>query len=150
MKNNNHLIIKKYLEEHSLVESNVISFNDFLDHRMQELVDDISGTMNNDEFEVTLGKIKVEKPKIIEADGSSSLIYPHEARLRNLTYSAPITLEITIKKGDQVDSDVVEIGKVPIMVKSKACNTYGMTQDQLIENYNDPLDAGGYFIGYFD
>jgi DNA-directed RNA polymerase subunit B len=146
MKNNNHLIIKKYLEEHSLVESNIISFNDFLEHRMQELVDDISGTMNNEEFEVTLGKVKVEKPKIIEADGSSSLIYPHEARLRNLTYSAPITLEITIKKGDQVDSDVVEIGKIPIMVKSKACNIHGMTQEQLVEAYNDPLDAGGYFI----
>ena len=146
MKNTNHLIIKNYLEEHSLVESNIISFNEFLDHRMQELVDDISETMNNEEFEISLGKVKIEKPKVIEADGSSSLVLPYEARLRNLTYSAPVTLEITIKKGDQVDSDVVEIGKIPIMVKSKACNTYGMTQEQLIESYNDPLDAGGYFI----
>jgi len=143
---NNHLIIKKYLEEHSLVESNIISFNEFIDHRMQELVDEISETMSNEEFEISLGKIKIEKPKVIEADGSSSLVLPYEARLRNLTYSAPVTLEITIKKGDQVDSDVVEIGKIPIMVKSKVCNTYGMTQDQLIESYNDPLDAGGYFI----
>jgi len=146
MKNNNHLIVKKYLEEHSLVESNIISFNEFLDHRMQELVDEISETMNNEEFEISLGKVKIEKPKVIEADGSSSLVLPYEARLRNLTYSAPVTLEITIKKGDQVDSDVVEIGKIPIMVKSKACNTYGMTQEQLVESYNDPLDAGGYFI----
>ncbi|MEK6827324.1 MAG: DNA-directed RNA polymerase subunit B'', partial [Nanoarchaeota archaeon] len=143
---NNHLIIKKYLEEHSLVESNIISFNEFIDHRMQELVDEISETMNNEEFEISLGKIKIEKPKVIEADGSSSLVLPYEARLRNLTYSAPVSLEITIKKGDQVDSDVVEIGKIPIMVKSKVCNTYGMTQDQLVESYNDPLDAGGYFI----
>ena len=63
MKNNNHLIVKKYLEEHSLVESNIISFNEFLDHRMQELVDDISETMNNEEFEISLGKVKIEKPK---------------------------------------------------------------------------------------
>jgi DNA-directed RNA polymerase subunit B len=146
MNKNNHLIIKKYLEEHSLVESNLISFNEFIDHRMQELVDELAGTMDNEEFEISLGKIKIGKPKVIEADGSSSLILPYEARLRNLTYSAPVTLEITIKKGDQVDSDVVEIGKIPIMVKSKVCNTNGMTQEQITESYNDPLDAGGYFI----
>ena len=146
MKKDNHLVIKKYLEEHSLVESNIISFNEFLGQRMQEIVDEISETINNEEFQITLGKIKVEKPKVIEADGSSSLIMPYEARLRSLTYSAPVTLEITVRKGDQVDSEVVEIGKIPIMVKSKACNTYGMDDGQLIENYSDPLDPGGYFI----
>ncbi len=146
MKKNNHIIVKKYLQEHSLIESNIISFNDFVEHRMQELVNEISETIENEDFEITLGKIKIERPKIIEADGSSSLVYPYEARLRNLTYSAPITLEITIKKGDQIDSDIVEIGKVPVMVKSKVCNTYGMDKEKLIENYNDPLDAGGYFI----
>jgi DNA-directed RNA polymerase subunit B len=146
MKKDNHLIIKKYLEEHSLVESNITSFNEFIEHRMQEIVDEISESLNNEEFEITLGKIKIEKPKVIEADGSSSLIMPYEARLRNLTYSAPITLEITVKKGDTVDSEKVEIGKIPVMVKSKVCNTYGMNDEQLIENYSDPLDPGGYFI----
>jgi len=145
-KNNEHLIIKKYLETHSLVESNLTSFNEFIEYRLQEVVDEISGTLDNEDIEIKLGKISVGKPKIIEADGSSSVIYPYEARLRDLTYSAPITLEITIKRGNEVDSDVVEIGRMPIMVKSKACNTYGMNKEQLIENYNDPLDAGGYFI----
>ena len=146
MNKNNHLIVKKYLENHSLVESNIISFNDFLEHRMQEIVTEISESINNEEFEIILGKVRIEKPKVIEADGSSSIIMPYEARLRNLTYSAPITLEITIKKGDQVDSETVEIGKIPIMVKSKACNTYGMKSEELMENYSDPLDPGGYFI----
>ncbi len=146
MRKDNHLVIKKYLEEHSLVESNIISFNEFLEHRMQEIVDEISESMNNEEFEISLGKVRIEKPKVIEADGSSSLIMPYEARLRNLTYSAPVTLEITVKKGDQVDSETVEVGKIPIMVKSKACNTWGMNDEQLIENYSDPLDPGGYFI----
>ncbi len=146
MKTNQHLISKKYLEEHSLVESNITSFNEFIEHRMQKIVDEISESINNEEFEISLGKIKVGNPKIIEADGSSSLIMPYEARLRNLTYSAPVTLELTVKKDDQVDSEIVEIGKIPIMVKSDVCNTYGMSKDKLIENYNDPLDPGGYFI----
>ncbi len=146
MPENKHLVVKKYLENHSLVESNIISFNNFIEHRMQEIVNEISESINNEDFEITLGKIDVGKPKIIEADGSSSLITPSEARLRNLTYSAPVTLELSVKKDDQVDSEIVEIGRIPIMVKSKACNTYGMSREELIENYNDPMDTGGYFI----
>jgi DNA-directed RNA polymerase subunit B len=143
---NKHLAVKKYLEEHSLVESNITSFNEFIEKRIQEIVDEISENMENDEFEIQLGKINVGKPVIIEADGSSSFITPAEARIRNLTYSAPITLELTVKKDGQIDSEVVEIGRIPIMIKSKACNTNGMTKEELIENYNDPLDPGGYFI----
>jgi len=138
--------VKKYLKEHSLVESNVISFNNFLEKRMQEIVNEISETIDKEDFEITLGKIAVGKPRVIEADGSSSLITPSEARMRNLTYAAPVTLEITVKKDDQVDSEIVEIGKIPIMVKSKACNSNGMSRDELIKSYHDPLDPGGYFI----
>jgi len=146
MDKNNHLIVKKYLEDHSLVESNVISFNEFIQQRMQEIVNEVSETIEGDDFEITLGKIEVGSPKVIEADGSSSLITPTEARLRNLTYSAPITLEITVKREDQVDSEIVEIGRIPVMVKSNICNTNKMSKDELIEAGIDPLDPGGYFI----
>src|SRR3989344_4156318 len=101
-----HLIVKKYLEEHSLVESNIISFNNFIEKRIQEIVSEISETIVNEEFEITLGK----------------------------------------KKDGQIDSDDVEIGRIPIMVGSKVCNTYGMSKDDLIKNFNDPLDPKGYFI----
>jgi len=146
VKDTRHLIVKKYLKDHSLVESNIKSFNNFIEKRMQEIVNEISEGIDGDDFEISLGKIKVGSPKVIEADGSSSLIMPFEARLRNLTYSAPITLEITVRKDDQVDSETVEIGRIPIMVKSKVCNTSGMSQAELIENYNDGMDPGGYFI----
>ncbi len=143
---NEHIIIKNYLKNHSLVESNIVSFNNFIEYRMQEIVNEINESMENEDFEIILGKIEVGKPKIIEADGSSSLIIPNEARLRDLTYAAPINLELTIKKDGQTDSEIVEIGKIPIMVKSKACNTSGMSSEELIKNYNDPKDPGGYFI----
>ena len=143
---NNHLIVKRYLENHSLVESNITSFNNFIESRMQEIANEISENINNEDFEITLGKVEVGKPKVIEADGSSSFVLPYEARLRNFTYSAPITLEISVKKDNQVDSEVVEIGRIPIMVKSKVCNTHGMSKEELIKSYNDPIDPGGYFI----
>lgn len=142
----NHLVVKKYLEKHSLVESNITSFNNFIDQRMQEIVSEISETINNEDFEIKLGNIKVGKPQVVEADGSTSLIMPSDARLRNLTYSAPVSLELTVRKDDQIDSEIVEIGKIPIMIKSKYCNTDGMSKDELIQNQVDHLDPGGYFI----
>ncbi len=141
-----HIIVKNYLKQHSLVESNVISFNNFIEKKLQEIVNEISETITNEEFEITLGKIEVGKPKVTEADGSTSLITPAEAQLRNLTYAAPITLELTVKKDGQIDSENVEIGRIPIMVKSKNCNTIGMSKEELVQAYNDPLDPGGYFI----
>jgi len=146
MVKNAHLVVKKYLQGHSLVESNIISFNDFIEHKMQEIVDEVSASIENDEFEIVLGKVSVGRPQVVESDGSVSKVLPYEARLRNLTYSAMVTLEITVKKDGQVDSETVEIGRIPIMVKSKACNTWGMNKEQLMQNYSDPLDYGGYFI----
>ncbi len=143
---NQHIIVQNYLKNHSLVESNITSFNNFIEHRMQEIVDEINDSIENNDFEIILGKIEVGKPKIFEADGSSSLVTPNEARLRNLTYAVPITLELTVKKDGQTDSEIVEIGKMPVMVKSKACNTCGMSSEELIKNYSDPKDPGGYFI----
>jgi len=141
-----HLLIRKYLQEHSLVESNIISFNNFIEERMQQIVNELSESMQRDDIEIQLGRIRIERPNIIEADGSQKLITPAEARLRNLTYSAPVFLEITIKQSGQIESHDVEIGRIPVIVRSKVCNTDNMSKEELEDNYIDPLDPGGYFI----
>jgi len=146
MMDKEHLLIREYLRNHSLVESNIISFNDFIENRMQEIVDDLSQNLPTEDFEITLGRIEVGKPNIIEADGSVSLITPAEARLRNITYSAPVKIEITIKYEGQAETAEVELGRIPVIVKSKACNLYGLNNQELIEKYIDPADMGGYFI----
>lgn len=146
MQQNKHLLIKKYLEQHSLVESNVISFNDFVQNKMQQIVQEINDTLDSDEIDIKLGKVRIEKPNIIEADGSTTRITPAIARLRSLTYSAPVFVELTVKYAGQTDSAEVEIGRIPVIVRSAVCNTYGMTKDELRGNYMDPLDPGGYFI----
>src|SRR3989344_5418730 len=146
MKVEEHLITKKYLKEHSLVESNIISFNNFIEEKMQQIVNDLNESISSEEIEIKLGRIRMDKPNIVEADGSISLIIPTEARLRNLTYSAPIFLEISIKQGQNTESHEVEIGRMPVMVKSKVCNIYGKTREELEKEYIDPNDPGGYFI----
>ncbi len=142
-----HLIVEKYLNEHSLVESNIISFNNFIDIRMQEIVDGLSKNISKDaEVEIQLGKIRTGRPNIIEADGSINMITPAEARIRGMTYSAPIYLEITTKQGNQIETNEVEIGRIPIMIKSKICNIVDMSKEELEKEFIDPQDTGGYFI----
>lgn len=138
-----HPLISLYLKERSLVESNVISFNDFIERRLQQIVDMLNEEIEREEVDLWLGKIRIDKPRIIESDGSIKNILPIEARLRKVTYSAPVYLEVSIGKKEYTE---VEIGRIPIMIKSKYCNLHGKTKEQLIENYEDPADPGGYFI----
>ena len=141
-----HLLVEKYLKEHSLVESNIRSFNNFVENRMQTIVGEVNENINNEDVEVKLGKIRIGKPNIIEADGSVSLIGPAEARLRKLTYSAPVFVELNVNFADQPDSAEVEIGRIPVIVKSSVCKTHGLSKAEMRDNLMDPLDPGGYFI----
>lgn len=141
-----HVLIKEYLKNHSLVESNIISFNNFINERMQEIVNELNETLPKEEFEIRLGKISVGKPNLVEADGSKRFITPSEAMLRDLTYSAPVSIEITIRYEGQVESAEVQLGRIPVIVNSDACNLVGLSKKELIERYIDPADTGGYFI----
>src|SRR3989344_5648825 len=141
-----HILVKKYLKQHSLLESNIRSFNNFIEHKMQQIINEINEDIVTDEVDIKFGKVKIGKPNIIEADGSISLITPTEAKLRNLTYASPIFVELSVKYKEQSDSSEVEIGRIPVIVRSNVCNTYGMNKEDLVDNLMDQLDPGGYFI----
>jgi DNA-directed RNA polymerase subunit B len=141
-----HILVKEFLKNHSLVESNITSFNNFIEERMQEIVTELSDGLPNEDFEIKLRKIRVGKPNVVEADGSSRPVTPAEVRLRKLTYSAPIWMEMTINYAGQVETEEVELGRIPIMVGSRSCNLEGMSEEDLIKNYIDPKDHGGYFL----
>ena len=50
-------------------------------------------------FNYVFSNVYIHSPSIIENDGSTTTVYPNDARLRNLTYSAPlfIVIEKTLK-----------------------------------------------------
>ena len=128
------------------MESNILSFNDFITNRIPQIIADVNESMESEDIVVKLGRVRIEKPNIVEADGSSNVITPTDARLRSLTYSSPVFVELMITYNGQTDSSEVEIGRIPVMVRSAACTTAGMTREQLRQNYMDQLDPGGYFI----
>ena len=146
-------LVKKYFEDYSIVNSNIESFETFIGQGLQNIVDDtnvIHPTIiphTIDEFEIRLGKISIGTPTMTEADGSKKNIYPIGARLRKITYSSPIYIEISAHVDKiQRESFKAHIGNIPIMLKSSYCNLHKFTKKELIEKGEDPNDPGGYFI----
>ncbi len=173
-------LVEAFFRDRSIVNHHIASFNDFLPthnnprSRMQQIINatqigDIESDrgvirldidkLEEETIEIRLGRVRVGAPIVKEANGSTHELTPMEARLRNLTYKAPIHLEFTIVENDiDREPEVVQIGELPIMVKSRKCNIHRdniaeerelsdeLYRKHLVEIGEDPLDPGGYFI----
>lgn len=141
-------LVEAFFREKGLVRQHLDSYNDFIDHGLQQVIDEIRGIeLDIEGINVKFGRAELEEPSIKEADGSRPSIFPSEARLRNLSYTAPIFLEMSIvKHGQEQPAERVYIGELPLMLKSKKCKLNGMNEEQLMEKGEDPLDPGGYYI----
>jgi len=141
-------LVEAYIKEKGLVRQHLDSYNHFIQHVLQQIIDE-QGIIETEipGLFIRLGKIEVGKPQVKEADGSVSEILPMEARIRNLSYSAPLYLEMTLVVDNEEQSTVsVYIGDMPIMVKSILCPLSKMSKEELIRIGEDPEDPGGYFI----
>ncbi|MEM3154075.1 MAG: DNA-directed RNA polymerase subunit B'' [Candidatus Woesearchaeota archaeon] len=146
-------LIKKFFDENSFVKSNIESFNFFVEKELNNIVEEnreIEPTIippNVESYKIRLDKIWVTKPEITEADGSKRDIYPAEARLRKLSYAAPIFIEVSAHVNDvQRESHTMQIGNLPIMLHSNYCLLNKKSKQELIERGEDPNEPGGYFI----
>ncbi len=92
--------------------------------------------------------IWVGKP-CIEEDFVTRDVTPQECRLRDLTYSAPIYVNLRytqVASNELKPKNNVMIGRLPIMLRSKHCILHGASEEQLAQYRECPLDPGGYFI----
>ena len=146
-----------FFREKGLVKQHLDSYNDFIDHGLQQIIDEIGEIeieVPDYPYKIKLGQIwvidpqsRITGPYTTEVDGTKHEIYPMEARLRNLTYAAPLALEMTpVIDGREQDTELVPIGDLPVMLKSKLCVLSQMTPEELIAHGEDPNDPGGYFI----
>ncbi|XP_059501176.1 DNA-directed RNA polymerase I subunit RPA2 [Stegostoma tigrinum] len=74
-------------------------------------------------------------------------VYPAECRGRRSTYRGKLTADVSwsvngVPKGIIKQS----LGLIPIMVKSKLCNLYGLSPQELIKHHEEAEEMGGYFI----
>lgn len=106
----------------------------------------------------------IGNPTVTEPDGETVPMTPAMAKLRNLTYSAPLTINMKFsrivrsrddsKSEDNLDAENykevimrnINFGRIPIMVQSKYCQLSkndGVNQEQYGECR---FDMGGYFL----
>jgi DNA-directed RNA polymerase subunit B len=141
-------IIQSFIDENGLINHHIASFNNFIENGMQKVVNEIAVIQPEiEEFEIRFGKIKIGEPSVKEANGSIRNIFPNEARLRDLTYSSSIYLEmIPVMAGTEQEPIEAKIGEIPIMLRSSKCLLNGLTREEMIKAGEDPDDPGGYFI----
>ncbi|XP_078256103.1 DNA-directed RNA polymerase I subunit RPA2 [Rhinoraja longicauda] len=78
---------------------------------------------------------------------SDMKIYPAECRGRRSTYKGKLTADISWSVNG-VPKGIIKqtLGLIPIMVKSKLCNLYGLSAQHLIKHHEEAEEMGGYFI----
>ena len=143
-------IIQDILKREGIARQHLNSFDEFLERGLQSIINEVGQIeIENAEYpyKIQLGKVKLQQPRMMELDGSITHITPAEARLRNVSYSAPVMMEASvIEDGKILESRFVHIGDVPVMAKSNACILNNFSSQKLVEHGEDPNDPGGYFI----
>jgi DNA-directed RNA polymerase II subunit RPB2 len=153
--NNTWDLIETYYKENNIVSHQHKSFEYFMENIVPDTIQ--AGnvlTVKKEESDGTISvyDITISNPKFIlplSNIETTSEMYPHQARIQNLTYASSLLVDIhqKITKGSDIktfDFANVNIGKIPIMTQSKYCRLYQMEDPK---KYNEcSYDKGGYFI----
>ena len=143
-------IIHDILSKEGIARQHLTSFDEFLKKGLQQIIEEIDHIdIENAEYpyKIQLGRIQFKQPRMMELDGSVTHITPAEARLRNVSYVAPLMLEANvIEDGKTLETRFIHIGDIPVMVKSDACILRNFSEQKLIDHAEDQYDPGGYFI----
>ncbi|VDN08718.1 unnamed protein product, partial [Dibothriocephalus latus] len=158
------IVISSYFDEKGLVRQQLDSFDEFIQTSVQKIVEDspvielqaeaqhLSGVIETPvQYALRFEQIYLSKATHWEKDGSSNPMTPNDARLRNLTYAAPLYVDVVkkvIRDGYEEEKKYEKkfIGKIPIMLRSSYCILAVMSDRDLAELNECPLDPGGYFI----
>jgi DNA-directed RNA polymerase II subunit RPB2 len=110
------------------------------------------------EVQVEFEKPTLRKPTIFENNGAVLPMMPNDARLRNLTYAAPLFVDVRVHttfidhtRGDEKTTRTrlfpnVHLGKIPVMVGSKYCLLHDQRHLHPSQIGECAEDLGGYFI----
>ncbi|DBB06715.1 hypothetical protein WJX77_001955 [Trebouxia sp. C0004] len=149
-------LLPAFLKVRGLVKQHIDSFNYFIDHEIKKIVRAKGNeklTIDSDpNFYLKYTDIFIGTPKV-EENFIQSDITPQQCRLRDMTYSAPISVDIEYTRGKEVivkkgknGVGAVTIGKLPLMLRSGRCVLNGKDEAALARAGECPLDSGGYFI----
>ncbi|AGO12973.1 AaceriADL275Cp [[Ashbya] aceris (nom. inval.)] len=139
-------LLPAFLKVKGLVKQHLDSFNYFVDVDLKKIIKANEMVLSDVDPEFYLKYVDI---RVGRRSNSSKIDMtpPHECRLRDMTYSAPIFVDIEYTRGRSIvlHKDV-EIGKMPIMLRSNKCILNGASEEVMAKLNECPLDPGGYFI----
>lgn len=150
-----------------LVKHQIDSFNEFLENKIEQIIQGFNPIRSHNNYCETLQDYKqklhiyIQKPRYSKPiykkqDGTQVTMTPYMARLDNLTYSVDIYVSVHIIAETYDDTekiiitnekvyDKILLGKIPIMVGSKACMLTLLPNIEG-EDLECKYETGGYFI----
>ena len=158
-------VFKAFIRETGLARQHLDSYNAFVKKRIHEIIKMFgevrpawkmatrrrrTSKIHHEllpDIRIRFGELKFSEPQVKEAEGFYHKVLPLECRIRNLSYMAPMKLEMSlIENGVEVQREEVKIGEFPVMIKSVLDPLSRMSEEELIKAGEDPHDIGGYFI----
>lgn len=144
-------LLPYFLQLRGLVKQHIDSFNYFTNVDLKKIVAAQANNMIRSEtdpkFFLQYMDIRIGEPSIDEDSFTQNAVTPHQCRLRDCTYSAPILVDIRYRKGNAVaQKRNVPIGRIPIMLQSARCVLTDKSEAELSKLKECPYDPGGYFI----
>lgn len=130
------------------MKQHIDSFNYFVDVDIKNIVK-ANNKVTSDvdpRFWLKYIDINVGFPDRNEIDAMNKRVTPHECRLRDITYSAPVIVTIQYTRGKNIVQRNVNVGRLPIMLRSNKCVLAGKSDAELARMIECPLDPGGYFV----
>jgi DNA-directed RNA polymerase subunit B len=140
--------MEAFIKEKGLVRQHLDSFNDFVTREIKEIVREVGRiTTAEPGVHIEVVDIRIGEPQFKEVEGTVEAITPMVARVRNLSYSAPMHLTVVLyENGIETARQEILLGELPIMVRSVKDPTSRMSKEELIKIGEDWRDPGGYFI----
>ncbi len=167
-------IIESYFEgQHldRLVRHQIESYNHFINYQIQKTIEMFNPVQIHSDHDyipehdshlldviVRFENFKLFPPQIHENNGATKMMLPQEARTRNFTYASTMTVDLRIdyivRNTENMNEPKVihkylpkiNIGKMPIMVKSSICMLHQNRHIHPLFTGECSMDCGGYFI----
>ncbi|KAG8579674.1 hypothetical protein GDO81_011000 [Engystomops pustulosus] len=142
-------LLPAFLKVKGLVKQHIDSFNYFINVEIKNIMKANEKVTSDADpmWYLKYLNIYVGVPDVEESFNVTRPVSPHECRLRDMTYSAPITVDIEYTRGSQrIIRNALPIGRMPIMLRSSNCVLMGKTPAEFAKLNECPLDPGGYFI----
>ncbi|CAJ1425764.1 unnamed protein product [Effrenium voratum] len=143
------------------VQNHVESFNAFLEHGLETVLQELGTTEvepweDGPSLKIFVSELTVSKPvckaKRAEKEANSEIEMqrawlPSDCRMSHATYGGALTARIEARvEGGQMVGTYVELGDIPLMVRSKKCNLCGLSPEELVRAREDCTESGGYFL----